>query len=477
MSRKLIRRTAFVGLLLPCIYFGAASATFLYRIHTGNGARPDTPISAIPSPRSHQRLVVFAPHCDDETLGCAGLLHQAVKSGARAKVVMITNGDGFRVAVERQYRKLRVGPADYIRFAGLRQEEARSALRKLGLEKDDLVFLGYPDRGLMPLWNDHWSPEKPFASRYTQATRSPYEVAYNPGAIYCGQSLLDDIKAILRDERPTDIYVTHPSDDHPDHSAASAFVSLGLKQLRADGVDWALAAKLRYYLIHRGDWPVPQGIDKQDVLVPPLEMASLDTAWTRRPLTTPQVDLKERTILTYGTQTAMMKRFLLSFARRNELFGEIEDSQVEGAPKSGIRVDGQFADWGEIGAQALDPVRDSLIRDFQASADIRSFSACRDAQNLYLRIACAKAPKPSAEFRVRIRYFSGGRGAGGSYLATIKPPLRATPAELESASGEEGIELAIPLRDLSYAKSIAVSLESSVAGIAVDRTGYRFFDL
>jgi len=389
----------------------------------------------------------------------------------------MTNGDGFRVAVERQYRKLRVGPEDYIRFAGLRQEEARNALRKIGLHKDDIEFLGYPDRGLMPLWNDHWSPEKPFTSRYTGVTKSPYEVAYSPGATYCGQSLLDDIKRILNDERPTDVYVTHPSDDHPDHCAASSFVTLALKQLRADGSEWAKHATLRYYLIHRGDWPVPQGIDKEDVLVPPLELADLDTSWTRRPLTASQVDLKERTILTYGTQTAMMKRFLLSFARRNELFGEIDEAKVERAPESGIRVDGQFADWRGIGAQELDPVRDSLLRDFQAGADVSSFSTCRDSENLYFRIACAKSPKPSAEFRIRIRHFSDGQGSGGSYSATIKPPFRSAPAELNSAAGGEGIELAIPLRELSYPRSIAVCIESAVAGISVDRTGYRFLDL
>ena len=51
--------------------------------------------------------------------------------------------------VERQFRKLSVGPQDYVRFAGLRQQESYRALAPLGLDARQIVFLGYPDRGLM----------------------------------------------------------------------------------------------------------------------------------------------------------------------------------------------------------------------------------------------------------------------------------------------------------------------------------------
>ena len=38
----------------------------------------------------------------------------------------------------------------------------------------------------------------------------------------------------MRDARPTDIYITHPSDDHPDHCAAAAFVTLAFRQLKEE---------------------------------------------------------------------------------------------------------------------------------------------------------------------------------------------------------------------------------------------------
>src|SRR5262249_1750285 len=221
LSVKLIRRTALLSLLLPFLYFGTASAMFIFRIHTENTDRTSVLLPSFPAPDESKRILVFAPHCDDETLGCSGLLQQAVKSGAEARVVLITNGDGFRVAVEREFRSLKVEPKDYIQFAGIRQQETYKALKNLGVPREDVTFLGYPDRGLMPLWNDFWSPDKPFHSAYTGLDNAAYDLAFRKGAPYCGSSLLNDIKNVMRDARPTDIYVTHPSDDHPDHCAAA----------------------------------------------------------------------------------------------------------------------------------------------------------------------------------------------------------------------------------------------------------------
>jgi len=410
-------------------------------------------------------------------LGCAGLIHQSCRVGARVRVAMLTNGDGFRVAVERQYRNLKPSPHDHVRFARLRQEEARKALSILGLRPSDVLFLGYPDRGLIELWNEHWSPSRPYVSPHTGASRSPYQTTYSLPAVYCGQSLLADIKRIVTEDRPTDVYVTHPSDDHPDHAAGSAFVTLAVRQLREEGHTWAQRIKIRYYLVHRGDWPVPQGIDKDEVLVPPFEMANLDTKWFRRPLTNRHVDLKERAIMSYASQTAVMRRFLLSFARRNELFGEMNERRVDPAPPAGIRLDGVFDEWKEGAAGAIDPVSDSLLRDFQAGADVRSIRACLDEQNLYLGIATAKSSKPSVEFRVSIRAFRRNGGAGTAYAAVIRAPSRSVPADLDAAVGPTGLEAAIPLRDLNYPDSVAISVNTNVSKISVDQSGIRFFDL
>ncbi|WP_345558472.1 PIG-L family deacetylase [Streptomonospora halophila] len=57
---------------------------------------------------SQQRLLVIAPHPDDEVLGCGGLLHKAKSAGAEVYVQFLTVGDtadvsdkGFSTASER----------------------------------------------------------------------------------------------------------------------------------------------------------------------------------------------------------------------------------------------------------------------------------------------------------------------------------------------------------------------------------------
>lgn len=477
MSRTLLRRTALFSLVLPFLYFGTASATFLYRIHAENSSRSDIALPLYPSPRSSERLLIFSPHPDDETLGCAGLIQQACSTGAGVRIVMLTNGDGFRVAVERQFRQMDLQPSDYVQFAGVRQQETFKALSRLGVKRDNVTFLGYPDRGLLSLWNQHWSADNPYVSPYTKASHSPYAATYHKDTIYCGQSLLDDIKSILRVEKPTDVYVTHPSDDHIDHTAASSFVALALRELALENDGFA-SCRLHYYLIHRGDWPAPQGMYRSDSLVPPSEMLALDTVWEKRPLTETQIDRKSASILNYESQTTVMKRFLISFARQNELFGTLKPSAAPAVPEGAIRLDGRVGEWGAVPPLLLDPVNDNLLRDFQGGGDIRAVYACRDAANLYLRIDTHDSVSDRVEFRIGLRYFGDSvrHEAGGIFNVTVRPGQSANPREVRSEANGSRLEIAIPLRDIGYTHHCALNVDSLFAGIQVDRTGYRFVD-
>jgi LmbE family N-acetylglucosaminyl deacetylase len=81
------------------------------------------------------RVVVFAPHPDDEILGCGGALADLLDRGACVDVVLVSDGaEGARDAEERA------------RIAALRFEESRSALESLGGGR--LHAGGFPDRGL-----------------------------------------------------------------------------------------------------------------------------------------------------------------------------------------------------------------------------------------------------------------------------------------------------------------------------------------
>src|SRR5262245_21750286 len=83
-----------------------------------------------PSPTRPESIVVFAPHPDDEVIGCAGIIQQALARGARVKVVAITSGDGFPAAAAGVTSKAvdQVRAEDFLALSRLRQTESRTAL-------------------------------------------------------------------------------------------------------------------------------------------------------------------------------------------------------------------------------------------------------------------------------------------------------------------------------------------------------------
>src|SRR5690348_2473925 len=96
------------------------------------------------SPTRSESIVVFAPHPDDEVIGCAGIIMQALARGARVRVVDITSGDGFDAAAAGlTHKKLnQVGPDDFVALSRLRQAQSRNALGILGGKAEDLILLG-----------------------------------------------------------------------------------------------------------------------------------------------------------------------------------------------------------------------------------------------------------------------------------------------------------------------------------------------
>jgi LmbE family N-acetylglucosaminyl deacetylase len=485
---RAVLRLLLLGFALPCVYFGGVCAAFFYHQHAAHASHDFAHFALTIPPTRATRLMVFAPHCDDETLGCAGLMQRTLAAGGAVRAVMLTNGDGFRTAVEREARSLRVGPRDYIQFAALRQQESVRALTHLGLRREDVSFFGYPDQGLMSLWNSCWEPDSLYTSRYTRCDRSPYANTFDSKSSYCGKDVLDDIKTALRAFRPTLIAVTHPADDHPDHAAASAFVAQALQELRADPQDaaWANHTRLIYYLIHRGDWPAPQGAHPSYPLVPPTEMAYLDTRWTTLPLTPAETARKAESIDLYPSQTALMRRFLTSFVRRSELFGEIAPSHLPLVPEHSMQVDADAKDWESLPPAVLDPVRDNVLRDLQGSGDIRALYACRDAHFLYLRLDTRQPVSRRLTYTVRLRAF-GPDGETAPTVTTLR--LRAGSAGNSESDGlrvaAKGrlIEAALPAHlltdglDGAHTQTVAVSAETSLAGVPIDSTGIRFLRL
>ena len=83
-------------------------------------------------------VIVVAPHPDDESLGCGGLIAEACAEGRPTQVVVVSDGTGSHPG-SRIYPKARL--------RDLRESEARRAVNELGLDPvQDIAFLRLPDR-------------------------------------------------------------------------------------------------------------------------------------------------------------------------------------------------------------------------------------------------------------------------------------------------------------------------------------------
>src|SRR4029077_11597995 len=78
------------------------------------------------------RLLVVAPHPDDETLGAGGLMARVHETGGRVNVVYLTDGDGYPEGVQSEGHIESPAAMDYRGYGRRRRSEARNALLALG---------------------------------------------------------------------------------------------------------------------------------------------------------------------------------------------------------------------------------------------------------------------------------------------------------------------------------------------------------
>jgi LmbE family N-acetylglucosaminyl deacetylase len=129
--------------------------------------------------------IVFAPHQDDETLGCGGTIIKKLKKGARAKVVYMTNGNNSHKHTHA------------INLKDRRREEAISACKVLGFKEEDIIFMDYEDGSLQ--------------SNFNEAVKEVVEV--------------------LESFSPQEIYIPYIEDHHPDHKSTNRIAIEAVKQV------------------------------------------------------------------------------------------------------------------------------------------------------------------------------------------------------------------------------------------------------
>lgn len=220
-------------------------------------------MSELPGFTPHDRVLVVAPHPDDESIATGGLLQVARAAGAACRVLLVTDGDNNPWPQRWQEKRWRIGPAERARWGARRRSEALAALQLLGLARADVRCFGLPDLGLTD-------------------------------ALMCGKP---DVVALLHAQieqfKPTRLILPALEDRHPDHNALDVLLRLSL---------------LRY------SGPVPQ------LIAFGVHGAVHPAACVMLPLTKEQCDLKREAIQKHTTQMLLSRSRFLAFAQRREPF-------------------------------------------------------------------------------------------------------------------------------------------------------------
>lgn len=448
-------------------------------------------------------VLVIAPHCDDETLGCGGLLSSASAQGSRVQVVVMTNGDGFSAAARLKAAVRRLSAERYTQLGDIRQRETLSALRTLGVDDRNVMFLGYPDGGLAKLWLQNWDYANLFTSRYTKAESSPYPSSFTLNAPYCGRAVVDDLCQIIAEFSPSLVFMPHPNDAHPDHWATFALATAALHRLASQG-KLDPGVRTFTYIIHRGDWPVPRLGMLHWRLDPPSTLRHMPFEWIYLPLHDDTVLQKRRAVLEYRSQVAIMRMYMLSFVRQNELFTAVRSPIAGRLGEWGASEVNRDTFWLQAEPVALDPLEDTIGRRLSGAADLSSVSAALSGDTLYLMIKARAGASTAVRYAVNMCDFADERtmatfniGPGYALSASYSSGAAATAgagAVLDRSPGSagaglrlrrtaRGIELAIPLQVFGGGgvqpppDEVFFTVQSSVGGIGLDRTGWTVLRL
>ena len=279
-----------------------------------------------------ERILVLVPHPDDEALLASGVISRAVREGKQLWTAIATNGAYLC--------------GDYTK-GSRRLTESLAAMSYLGLPKERVLFLGYPDTGMEPeasflsgllretdLENLHTSCASRMTYGITGGKPDFHMEQTGCHGWYHRKGFEEDMDRLMKMVKPQLVITTSRYDIHGDHSALSHFTEQALTRYVLSGYEKPL---LWEGLVHSpaGDyhWPVPDGEDSDFTLPDGMEhLPDFLSSWERR-IRIPvleddrQAGRKRTAIQMYASalkdEEPEVVRYLLSFAKREELFFEI----------------------------------------------------------------------------------------------------------------------------------------------------------
>lgn len=316
------------------IFLSALLLLILNRVCSGGEGKLQ-PLTLSPST---DRILILAPHPDDEAIGTAGIIQKAVRESIPLRIVYLTNGDTNEASFIVDQKRIVFRQKAVLNMGKLRGQEAVNGMRSLGVKRDQQIFLGYPDWGTERIFQSYWLKQKPFKALLTRVSSVPYEDAMSVGSPYMGESILNDLKQILRDFKPTKIFVTHPLDTNQDHRAFALYMQVAVWDLKEEIQN----PEIYGYLVHWRKWPLPRGYHSQEVLRPPGNWPDKNTDWYSFDLDNNSVSQKRHAISSYKSQIGYNPKFLFTFARKNELFASIEPADLNHLTEFNLNLDGSI---------------------------------------------------------------------------------------------------------------------------------------
>lgn len=153
-----------------------------------------------------KKLIVFAPHPDDETFGCGGTIAKKVSEGYDVLIVVMT--DGRYAFLEVLGRDFDPTPEE---LKEIRIKEVKKAMQILGVPENNLIFLNFVDGTL----KDN------------------------------GKEAEEKVVEILSKYCPDEVYIPYRRDGHSDHRATHRIVKNAIEKLRISPICY------QYPITHR----------------------------------------------------------------------------------------------------------------------------------------------------------------------------------------------------------------------------------
>jgi len=473
---KIKKRKKLFLILAPiiAIIIAGACVFVILIIYFPNIFYPKMKFEKLPEIQGNDRILVLAPHPDDEAIAVCGVIQKSLKAGAKVKVAYFTNGDANQLSFIIFEKKLVVFPRQFAYSGELRRKESIAGMKALGLNENDLVFLGYPDFGTLDILYKYWGNTNAYKSPISHNIKVPYSECLSPDAPYKGESIINDLNSVISDFKPTKIFVSSPVDLNKDHRAMYLFTQVAL---------WDLWDKLEIkpvlftYLVHSYSFPNPKGYRPLQELLPPQSIIGDEITWSKLELNPSEVLKKYNTIQNYKSQIRYRPSFLVSFARSDELFGQFSNINLHNQNNINIK---------DIKWQGVGLIHGSNF-DSQYNQGLLGLSYALAGQDIYVKIGLKRLI--DKDFGVSIFLLGYSRSKVFSNMPKIHVIIGATGIKimdknvLISAIEEQPIYegnsliIKVPLESLGNPDYILSSAETKVRDLPLDATAWRIIIL